>query len=178
MHLCFSLMAFVWWRTFQQQSWLNNLSLLVLYLCSQMWKPSNCHREKGTESKTFPLVIWDLQNVAHRLLATNKKALAIKLRQSLPHDKKHVASNTGNVRVWIIPRISGEEGEERQMIYKESFPDQQHNKQQRGEGKEMHTAPSAGLHTPPCWYPQALKGKSLSPLCQMSSPDLNQGIQG
>lgn len=60
-----------------------------------------------------------------------------------------------------------------QMIYKHSFSG--HSTTNSGEGKEMHTAPSAPLETLLRWYPQASRGRSLS-LCQTTSPELSQGI--
>lgn len=79
----------------------------------------------------------------------------------------------GNVRVWIQDLWGGGGGKANDL----QSPFQINSTTNSDEGKEMHTATSAPLDTPPCWYPQALKGKSFSSLCQMSSPELSQGIQ-
>lgn len=80
----------------------------------------DCHLEKGTGMNTFPLSIWDLQNTANKPLATNKKPLITKFRQSLlpfcntaKPSIKHGVLNMKYLR------------NKTQVIYKHSFSDLQ-----------------------------------------------------
>lgn len=92
---------------FQWQSWLMAFHSSYCTSVLQHGSRVSCHWEKGMWSNTFPFSVCDLQNIANRLLATNKKSLNNKVRARPATQYKQVASSMGNVGGWIQDYLEG-----------------------------------------------------------------------
>lgn len=141
---------------FQWQSWLMAFHSSYCTSVLQHGSRVSCHWEKGMWSNTFPFSVCDLQNIANRLLATNKKSLNNKVRARPATQYKQVASSMGNVGGWIQDYLEGKKKRKADDLQTLLFRSQYY-KQRCGEGNAQCYISSTGY--PTTLTPSGFEGK-------------------